>query len=587
MSNINNQDRKEWDKAAVTLPYRAEQLNNATESFAHTIFMDTLKARHNQIIYGRRGTGKTHLLKRLAEEYSSNFKDDKTVPIYINGLDLKQQAQVIIERAPAVALCYYVEFIKLLTEKLYNFIHSTLDIDFWESFLGGPQKQTARKAQAIAKDLYEFVQNGEAYFLPLGEASHEVKTLNETLEKVEGGIHLSLSDPKSIGWKVDVGAKGGIENRESGVLLKRIQGTVILPFSQVSVKIKELLNLLKNAYLVVLFDEWSSIDNKLDIQPYLADMIKRTFSSTTQIYLKIACIPNRTLLATPITSQNPIPIGYEEGDDITADVDLDSVVFLENDLTQFLPFFMTVLKKHMGRKLDWVKEMELSEFDKFITTEVFDKPETFSELCQASAGIPRDFLNLFRDSTLRKVNRQDANQQDASIKLVDIRDTAAKLFETKRKSFPREAKELTLLNKIYRQIIAKNKTYFFLLPEDPLRSEIEMLWTERLIHKIPAKYYDRETDITYIYYQIDYGKCVNLLKELAREQGRAKGEKALGVGITGAIVDFMPGRWTKLLTKTMPTIMGLIQTRKALAEEPAGNIAPNPQDIMVDDAIFQ
>ena len=586
MLNVNElqRDRRlEWNKVAMALSSRAEELENATEAFADTVFVNTLKAKQNQIVYGRRGTGKTHLLKRLEEEYISKFDEYRSVPIFINGSKLRTQSNVIYEIPAAIALSVYIEFIKTLVDKLYEFINKRLDPNIWDQVTKGKQTQTAQKAKKITKELYELLQEGEVRFLPAGEASDEVQTLNETVAKVSGGLNLNLSDPRSLGWNVKFKAQHDKEAKKSGIILRKIKGQVILPFSQVATNIQELLRLMEGSSLVVLFDEWSDIDQRLDTQPYLADMIKRTLSSITQMHVKLACIPTRTLLATPITIENPIPIGYEEGDDISSDVDLDSIVFVDNDLKQFLPFFMNLLKRHIGMSLDWIRYMEMEEFERFICNEIFDGVDVFSELCQASTGVPRDFLHLFRNATTMQVS-----MNESKIKLLHIRKVAAKLHESKKKSFKSRSPELMILDDIYRNIIAKNKTYFFLLKEiHTIHPAIQMLWVERLIHKMPAVYYNIDNHTRYIYYQIDYGKIVDLLSSKAAKSGREKGVK-----MATAISEFSSIGWLGSIISTaskelLPTLMEQAEKIQRLADEPAGDLSPDHKRIMVDDSIFE
>ena len=583
MNEIENNLRSEWNNVAIALPTRGEELQNATEAFADTVFVDTLKAKQNQIIYGRRGTGKTHLLKRLEEEYIFKFDEYRVVPIFVNGSKLKNQANIIAEKPQAIALSLYIEFIKTLVSNLHEFINSQLDTSIFDKLFNRRQNQTAQKAQTIAKELNDLLVKGEVRFLPAGEASDEVQTLNETAAKVSGGMDLNLSDPRSIGWMVNLSARRNKEAKKSGVTFRTIKGQVILPFSQVAIKIQELLTLLDGSSLVVLFDEWSDIDYRLDTQPYLADMIKRTFSSITHMHVKLACIPIRTLLATPITPNNLIPIGYEEGDDISADVDLDSIVCLQNDLEQFLPFFIILLKRHMGMTLEWVKSMEMLEFEKFVCNEVFEAPDVFSELCQASAGVPRDFLQLFRNATSTQVSLKAAN-----LSLLHIRTAAAKLHESKRHSFEQESLELSILDDIYRSIVAKHKTYLFLLKENHSRNPaIQMLWAERLIHKMPASYYDSNTHIRYIYYLMDYGECVDLLSAEAAKRGSEQGEK-MADSISGFSSLGWLGQVISVLAKEgLPLLMGCVEMNKTLKNEPAGNLAPDPKNIIVDDSIFE
>jgi Cdc6-like AAA superfamily ATPase len=592
MSEKTRNRRTEWNSVAVSLPFRAEELQDATEAFADTIFIDTLKAKQNQIVYGRRGTGKTHLLERLKEEYISKFEEYRSVPIFVNGSHLRQEVNLIIDIPSIIALSLYVEFIKTLVFQLHEFIDSQLDPGFWDKLSFGKQTQTAERAQSIAKELYQLIQKGEVRFLPAGEASDEIQTLNETAAKVSAGASLNLSDPRSLGWKAEWGASAGKETKQSGIELRKMKGQVILPFSQVSAKIQELLTLLGGASLVVLFDEWSDLDRDLNAQPYLADMIKRTFSSITQMHVKLACIPIRTLLATPITIDKPIPLGYEEGDDISADVDLDSIVYIENDMQQFLPFFLVLLKRHMGLYLEWVKLMSMPNFETFVFNEVFNGIDVYSELCQASMGVPRDFLYLFRRSTSKQVA-----QGQPKIQLFHIRSAALDLYKSKETSFQTGSQELSIVDEIYRNITAKHKTYFFLLSDELVQHPAtRLLWAERLIHKMPISYYDMDTHTRYIYYQMDYGKFVDLLSAEAAAKGEKEGRKW-----ATSILDFTPPTWLKIAFSILPlelvpkdkaeTILSQLgsslERLKALMNEPSGSLAPNPKDIIVDKAIFQ
>ncbi|RZB33354.1 MAG: hypothetical protein SRB1_01182 [Desulfobacteraceae bacterium Eth-SRB1] len=315
--------RSQWNSIALSLSYRAEELSNATTCFADTVFLNILRSNQNQVILVRRGTGKTHLLKRLYEEYNGSFEANLTVPILLNGSSLQTESIASVRIPSVVGLSLYIEVIKKITRELYDFINSSLDVKLWDRIFGGKNTKTAKKAQGIAQQLYELIHKGQIRYLPAGEASEEIKSLYETIEKISGGVKLNLSDPKNIGWKLEIGAEGSDEIKKSGIELKKIKGEIILPFSQVTKKIQELLDLLEGAKIVLLFDEWSDTDKQIDTQPYLADMLRRTLSSITRMHVKLACIPIRTRLATPVTFENPIPIGYELGDDINIDVDLE------------------------------------------------------------------------------------------------------------------------------------------------------------------------------------------------------------------------------------------------------------------------
>jgi Cdc6-like AAA superfamily ATPase len=577
MEKLTPEQRSNWDRHAVQLTVRAEELGSATDAFADTVFLDVLKTHHNQIIFGRRGTGKTHLLKRLEEEFLQTFETTRVVPAFINGSMLKQKALVTYEAPETNALSLYTEFIKALALRIHKFINTRIPVSLLDRMVGGEGK-AAKRARAIAQTLSELLEKGDVRFFPTGVVSEEVQNLKQATGKVAGGASLNLSDPRKLGWKLDVEAAGSAEVKRSGVETKTVKGEVILPFGEVSSKISELLNLIDGATLVVLFDEWSDIDKDLATQPFFADMIKQTLSSITRMHVKLACIPVRTRLSTPVTAEKPIPFGYELGDDITVAVDLDKVVFVENDLAQFVAFYLVLLKRHMGLKLGWVKEMDPKVFEEVVCSQIFENTGTFSELCQASAGVPRDFLQLFLDTT-----KEQLSKKSPKIQIIHIRDAAGSLYEEKKTSFGAGSLEITVLDQIYRGIIAKHKTYYFLLTQAQSDlAVVRTLWSERVIHKMPAGHYDDSTNIKYVYHQMDYGNCIDLMGKDAAAAGEARFRQ-----MAGLIEGYRPQGWLSgAFTDLVATISGRLSKRDALAKAPAGNVCPNPRNIIVSDELL-
>jgi hypothetical protein len=569
----------EWDAAAVALADRAEELAHATSTFADTTYVDALKSRRNQLVIGRRGTGKTHLLRRVAEDYLTDFDRLRVVPILIDGSALRQEALRPSDDPQFIALSIYVEFVKALAAQLYELVTARLPTGFWDRFFPSQSARAAAEATELATTLHTLLTTGEVRFIPAGAGTMEAKTLHEAATSVTAGIRASISDPRSLGWSVDLGASHDRTTTDSAMTLRTVQGQVILPFSQVTKTIERLLSLLGKAKLSILFDEWSDVDHDIHVQPYLASLIKRTLSPS--MYLKLACIPIRTQLATYVTPQSPIPIGLQRGADIHGEIDLDAQVFIGNDVSQFLPFMALVLKKHMGAVLDWVAQMDMIEFDRFLWSDVFVDQETYSECCQASAGVPRDFINVFRSATAHKLRRAGT-----SIAKPDIRQAAIMLRNEKRANLPKSSPEIMLLNRIYRTVSEKQKTYLFLVREEYSDyPAMELLWVERLIHRTPIVYRDKSTSQRYFYYLIDYGECVDLADETALQEGAA-----ITAVIRNSIGQFVPPKWLEeegqAALEDLPGIIAFITRFRQVLEEPAGRLTPAPEDIIVPDSVF-
>lgn len=157
MERMNQELRSAWNKEAVQLPVRAEELSSATAAFADTVFIDVLRTPHNQIVFGRRGTGKTHLLKRLEEEYLHTFEKSRTVPALINGTTLKQQAIATYENPELIALALYTEFIKAVATRIHKFINTRLPVGLLDKIVRGGETKIAQRARWLAETLYELL----------------------------------------------------------------------------------------------------------------------------------------------------------------------------------------------------------------------------------------------------------------------------------------------------------------------------------------------------------------------------------------------------------------------------------------------
>jgi Cdc6-like AAA superfamily ATPase len=69
-----------------------EKVDNLSELFVDVNVLGRLAQRKNQVIFGRRGTGKTHILVSLKEHYLNSFDNNKILPIYINAKSIADDA---------------------------------------------------------------------------------------------------------------------------------------------------------------------------------------------------------------------------------------------------------------------------------------------------------------------------------------------------------------------------------------------------------------------------------------------------------------------------------------------------------------
>jgi len=517
----------EYDLVVAQLATRAEDLTDLYGTFVDTIYPEKMQARANQIINGRRGAGKTHLLRRVEGRLRETFAETGILPVYVNGSDLSQKINIVSSDPITVAMAIYVQLMQHVAATIRTFVADLNQAKFWDRFLGGGKSQHERSANTIAAALDEILTSGQVRCLPAGEASDESTTLLETSANSSIGASVKL-DPRTIAWAVKAGTAAEKNTKSSSVLTRRISGEVVLPFAQVSLLLGRLLQLLDDASIYILFDEWSDIDKDPQVQPYLAEMLRKTAKSVRGMYLKLACIPGRTFLATPITEDARNPIGLEEGDDIHADVDLDSIIFSGESIGELVPFFMAMIKKHVGEKIKWVRTATPELFDSFLTSFIFSGTKPFLELCHASGGVPRDFMNIYRTATTQVSNAAKTGQPRRPLDVAMIRIAARSVYQSKRASFSGKStsQPLQLLERIYQEIYVKKNSFYFLLSEESAENEtMQTLYTERLIHRVPLNFfYDPTNEQRYQYFQLDYGTAIDRLMSNAANDAYASYE---------------------------------------------------------------
>lgn len=99
--------------------------------------------------------------------------------------------------------------------------------------------------------------------------------------------------------------------------------------------------------IYVLLDEWSSIP--LDVQPFLADCINKSFFAIPHFIFKIAALEYRSNFT--IVMQNNLHIGFELGSDISSNLDLDDYFVFDKNPDSITAIFAGILSKHIKSEL--------------------------------------------------------------------------------------------------------------------------------------------------------------------------------------------------------------------------------------------
>lgn len=261
---------------------------------------------------------------------------------------------------------------------------------------------------------------------------------------------------------------------------------------------------LADTNLYILIDEWASLPP--DIQPYLAEFLKRGVLPVQRAILKIASIEYRSCF---FLNENGIFIGFELGSDISTAPELDDYYVYDRNPDQVTDLFSDILYRHLNVDLDdnYLSSQFRIDSGKNFISKLFTEIETFRELARAAEGVVRDLINIFTHSFFN-AHKRGRNNIDKKAVL-----EAARQWFEQDKAQHLDDQMQSLLRKILEEVIGKRKARSFLLPREleghPL---IKKLFDARVLHHIQRGYADKDNPgVRYNIYTLDYGTYVDLM----------------------------------------------------------------------------
>lgn len=430
----------------------------------------------NQFIYGRRGTGKTHLLKYLSSQLISDSEHVVDLDLRLLGstCGIYSDSNIpIVERAARLfcdvlcnihdALIEIVQEVEDVTE--FNF---TKTVELLDEFLELVTKVTIEGSTEIESS-----------------TSQAFSKSNSIKAKFQANPNASVEFDKPAASSTSDAAK--VKN--VGIQVRKIH------IGSVTKVLKEIINQLPKSKIWILLDEWSEIP--LELQPYLADNIKRTLFSVTNINVKIAAIEHRCQLR---KFNKEGSIGIEVSSDASSSIDLDEYMVFDNDREKAMSFFGQLIHKH-----SMALDQNCNEDCKSFLLELFSSSKAFEEFVRAAEGIPRDALHIISNAVL--------HNPSGRISVTAIRESASHWFHTnKSKDVNSNTDAIQMLDWIINKVIGQRLSRGFLLKLDTKDETIDFLYDSRIIHLIKqgvsAKSHKGKR---FNLYALDYGCYADLL----------------------------------------------------------------------------
>lgn len=476
------------------------RLSRRAEANEHEKLVDTfvdagplitlLSSRDHQVIFGRRGTGKTHALTYLSEDLGT----DDHVPVFVDlrtiGSTGGMYGNVEVPLAQRAT--------RLLMDTLIA-IHDQL-LDF---ALENPETVDLSQA-GPALDRFADSITGVTVVGEVERETADAETAaRESSSSMGGGVG-------SGGAMVEAGVESaeGRERRTSVSVTERGEARYRVAFGEVGSTLRDVVSVFEPRHLWVILDEWVSVP--LELQPYLADLLRRALFPVRGLTVKIAAIEQRSRFRLPASGGDYL--GVELGADAAADVNLDDFMVFENDEERAKDFFRRLLHRHVV-SVDGVDVEDVAGTPEQLVREGFTQRNTFEEYVRAAEGVPRDAINIISLAAQQAL--------DGPITMDNLRSAAETWYQRdKEANLSANERAHALLHWIIDEVIGERQARAFLLRKDVEHPLINTLFDERVLHilKRSISAHD-QPGVRYDAYKLDYGCYVDLITTAREPQG--------------------------------------------------------------------
>jgi hypothetical protein len=437
----------------------------------------------SHVIYGRRGTGKTHLLKYLAEIK----KRDGDIALYLDLRLVGSSGGLYADSSQPLALRathLLIDVVEAVHEGFYDLLSDTRTFD---------------------EVLDLLIPSLDA----IGEAATQVRVVGNTENATV--LNAGTEDDHDRGLKVTLAGSGPSITGNAGSRRKRTRNVtsskkqsgleiLTVKFGPLSRAVNSLVHGMHGRKLWLLLDEWSSVPHEL--QPYLADLLKRTFFPIAGVSVKIGALERQSNFRVSYGSEADY-LGIELGADTAASLDLDDFLVFRSDRSHASVFFSQLLYQHVAVLMSSLGyKLSIPSAEAFRRTAFAG--EAFDELVRASEGVPRDALNI--------AGLAAAIANDKVITAANV-DVAAREYFLRDKEGKISRKAERMLNGMVADCVAKERREIALKrygeSDNPV---VQELYDNRLLHRIrQGVVLDDDYSTKFDLYLVDFGCFVDLL----------------------------------------------------------------------------
>ena len=435
----------------------------------------------NMVIFGRRGAGKTHTLLDLARRVRARGD----VAVFIDMRRISSNSGIYNDSKMAFgnrATNILVDVIRDIHSELYR--------------LGG-----LGESAALASHLGDV---GPA----LDELERQITDVRVTGEITrtqslarKGASKIGERLGNKLGVVPTVQVRGEASAEELGQSSETARGEyhAYIHLGSLDRAVRSLVEAMGGARLWVLVDEWSE-GVPYDLQPVLADMLRRTFMRVGKVTVKIAAIEHRSRFLE--VGKGGSRVGLKLGSDTAENLDLDAALAITTDPRAVIPFIRNILTEHYLAQQESTEGARSDPQIDPVSTSF--SSNSFEALVLASEGNPRDALNLAAKAARRA--------GDGVIGLDDVlRGSSDYFWHTKYKNIE-GIPDLTKTFAMFMNLSRERQRRTVLFPrQSEYRAHVDALYDARLLHLLRSGLLAPDGEGMFDAYAVDFGSYAELI----------------------------------------------------------------------------
>lgn len=469
--------------ALQKIPGRAERQEGLQlhQTFVDCGIAEIIDTTDHQILYGRRGTGKTHAFGYLASEVTA--RGDLALNIDLRKCGSSSGIFSSGEIADTQRATHFlVDMLGNVRDALLEAVIENSDLVEDGNFIDKVDKLLAAITNVRVA----------------GEVELTSESHSSASSVSAGTINASLAPAPEV--SINLASKDSATSAEMLKETRRGTQTLSINFSDVARALRDLAKTLRTSRIWLLLDEWSSIP--IELQPYLAEFIKRCILPLSCFTVKMAAIEQRSNFS---RAADGVRIGLELGADAGSTINLDDFMVYEDNEEKSRSFFVNLFFKHLSDQ-SGPAVFDESPTPADVIRQGFTEPATFNELVRAAEGVPRDALYIAaaaaRQASMGKISMPIVRRAAREWYIAD----KSRVIE----GIPEAA---NLLQWIIDEVIRGKRARAFLVNKNYSRDPLlYALFDARVLHLIRSGYSAQDKPgERYDVWVIDYGAYVDLI----------------------------------------------------------------------------